>query len=122
MKNISVIGSGTMGNGIVHTFAQFGYNVSLIDISEEAVKKALSTINKNLSRMVSKEKITEEDKKSTLDRIITYNSIKDGIKDADLVVEAFGGTLAGEMVGEDMVDHLLDGCLAADMGDWVISI
>ena len=88
MKNIAVIGAGTMGNGIVHTFAQFGYNVSLIDISEDALKKAIATIDKNLSRMVSKEKITEDDKKSTLDRIITFNSIKEGIKDADLVVEA----------------------------------
>lgn len=88
MKNIAVIGAGTMGNGIVHTFAQFGYNVSLIDISEEAIEKAIATIDKNLTRMVSKEKITEEDKISTLDRIITFNSIKEGIKDADLVVEA----------------------------------
>jgi len=88
MKNIAVIGAGTMGNGIVHTFAQFGYNVSLIDISEEALKKAIATIDKNLSRMVTKEKISEEDKKSTLDRISTFGSIKEGIKDADLVVEA----------------------------------
>ena len=88
MKNIAVIGAGTMGNGIVHTFAQFGYNVSLIDISEEAIEKAIATIDKNLTRMVSKEKITEEDKISTLDRIITFNSIKEGIEDADLVVEA----------------------------------
>ena len=88
MKNIAVIGAGTMGNGIVHTFSQFGYNVSLIDISEEALVKALATIDKNLSRMISKEKITEEDKKSTLDRISTFNSIKEGVKGADLVVEA----------------------------------
>lgn len=88
MKNIAVIGAGTMGNGIVHTFSQFGYNVSLIDISEEALKKAIATIDKNLSRMVSKEKITEEDKNSTLDRISTFNSIKEGVKGADLVVEA----------------------------------
>lgn len=88
MKNIAVIGAGTMGNGIVHTFAQFGYNVSLIDISEEALKKALTTIDKNLTRMVGKEKISEEDKKSTLDRIITFTSLKEGIKDTDLVVEA----------------------------------
>ncbi len=88
MKNIAVIGAGTMGNGIVHTFAQFGYNVSLIDISEDAIEKAISTIDKNLSRMVSKEKISEEDKNITLDRINTFNSIKEGVKDADLVVEA----------------------------------
>jgi len=88
MELIAVIGAGTMGNGIVHTFAQFGYKVSLIDISEDALKKAIATIDKNLSRMVSKEKITEDDKNSTLDRITTFNSIKEGIKDADLVVEA----------------------------------
>jgi len=88
MENIAVIGAGTMGNGIVHTFAQFGYNVSLIDISEDALSKALATIDKNLSRMVKKERITEEDKKATLSRIHVFSSIQKGVKDADLVVEA----------------------------------
>ncbi|MCH1473071.1 MAG: 3-hydroxyacyl-CoA dehydrogenase NAD-binding domain-containing protein, partial [Bacteroidia bacterium] len=66
MKNISVIGSGTMGNGIAHVFAQNGYSVSLIDIKEEALERALSTISKNLDRMISKEKIKASDKETTL--------------------------------------------------------
>ncbi|HET8753986.1 MAG TPA: 3-hydroxyacyl-CoA dehydrogenase NAD-binding domain-containing protein, partial [Salinimicrobium sp.] len=66
MKHIAVIGAGTMGNGIAHTFAQFGYKTQLIDISEKSLEKGLQTISKNLDRMVSKEKITEADKKQTL--------------------------------------------------------
>jgi len=88
MKNIAVIGAGTMGNGIAHTFAQFGYNVQLIDISETALTKGLATIAKNLDRMVAKEKITEEDKENTLANITTYTSIKEGVQYASLVVEA----------------------------------
>ena len=67
MKNIAVIGAGTMGNGIAHVFAQNGYNVNLIDVSEEALQKAMTTISKNLDRMVNKEKITvlEKEKHST---------------------------------------------------------
>lgn len=88
MKNIAVIGSGTMGNGIAHVFAQHGYSVSLIDISEEALKKALITIEKNLDRQVAKQTLTEEGKKSTLSNIKTFTQIKDGVASADLVVEA----------------------------------
>lgn len=88
MKNISVIGSGTMGNGIAHVFAQNDYNVSLIDISTEALEKAIATIGKNLDRQVAKEKITEADKINTLKNISTYTSIPEGVKSADLVVEA----------------------------------
>ncbi|CAM1346781.1 3-hydroxybutyryl-CoA dehydrogenase [Tenacibaculum crassostreae] len=88
MKNIAVIGAGTMGNGIAHTFAQFGYNVQLIDISQAALDKGLATITKNLDRMVAKEKITEDDKNNTLNNITTYTSIKDGVQYASLVVEA----------------------------------
>ena len=88
MKNIAVIGSGTMGNGIAHTFAQFGYNVQLIDISQPALDKAIATITKNLDRMVSKEKITDADKTATLNNITTYTSIKEGVQYASLVVEA----------------------------------
>jgi len=88
MKNIAVIGAGTMGNGIAHTFAQFGYSVNLIDISQESLNKGLSTISKNLDRMVSKEKISETDKENTLGNITTFTAIKDGVSDADLVVEA----------------------------------
>lgn len=88
MKNISVIGSGTMGNGIAHVFAQSGFNVSLIDINEAALEKAIATISKNLDRMVQKEKISEADKDSTLNNITTFTSTEDGVKSADLVVEA----------------------------------
>ena len=88
MKNIAVIGSGTMGNGIAHVFAQYGYSVSLIDISADALKKALSTIEKNLDRQVSKQAITEDTKKKALSLINTFTELKEGLQNADLVVEA----------------------------------
>ena len=88
MKNIAVIGSGTMGNGIAHTFAQFGFQVQLIDISKAALDKGIATITKNLDRMVAKEKISEADKKKTLSNITTFTSIKEGVQYASLVVEA----------------------------------
>ena len=88
MKNIAVIGSGTMGNGIAHTFAQFGYKVSLIDISQEALNKGLATISKNLDRMVTKGAITQAEKENTLKNIYGFTTIKDGVSNADLVVEA----------------------------------
>ncbi|RSC92638.1 3-hydroxybutyryl-CoA dehydrogenase [Tenacibaculum singaporense] len=88
MKNIAVIGAGTMGNGIAHTFAQFGYNVQLIDISQAALDRGFATITKNLDRMVAKEKITEDDKNNTLNNITTHTSIKEGVQNTSLVVEA----------------------------------
>ena len=88
MKNIAVIGAGTMGNGIAHTFAQFGYNVSLIDVAQASLEKGLSTIEKNLDRQVAKGSISEDDKKNTLSNITTFTSIKEGVKNVDLVVEA----------------------------------
>ena len=88
MENIAVIGAGTMGNGIAHTFAQSGFNVQLIDISENSLAKAIITITKNLDRMVAKERISEDDKKNTLANISTYTSVKEGVKNASLVVEA----------------------------------
>jgi len=88
MKNISVIGAGTMGNGIAHTFAQSGYNVNLIDVSQNALDKAIKTITKNLDRMVQKEKISENDKTQTLENISTHIDLKSGVSNADLVVEA----------------------------------
>jgi len=88
MKNIAVIGAGTMGNGIAHTFAQFDYKVQLIDLSENSLKKGMATITKNLDRMVAKERITEEDKQRTLNNITTYTSLQEGVKYASLVVEA----------------------------------
>ncbi len=88
MKNISVIGSGTMGNGIAHTFAQHGYSVSLVDLSQPNLEKALATIGKNLDRQVQKGLITEEGKSATLNNIKTFTALKDGVSSADLVVEA----------------------------------
>lgn len=88
MNNIAVIGSGTMGNGIAHLFAQNGYKVTLIDISQDALNKALLTIGKNLDRQISKELIFAEDKLSTLGNITTTTEISSGVKNADLVVEA----------------------------------
>jgi len=88
MKNITVIGAGTMGNGIAHTFAQKDFNVNLVDISADALKRALATISKNLDRMVKKERITETDKENTLTNITTYTNIQEGVKGVDLVVEA----------------------------------
>ena len=88
MKYIAVIGAGTMGNGIAHTFAQFNYNVHLIDISEAALQKGLATISKNLDRMVAKEKISENDKNATLANITTFTVIADGVANVDLVIEA----------------------------------
>lgn len=88
MKNIAVIGAGTMGNGIAHVFAQNNFNVNLIDISEDALTKGLNTIIKNLDRLLVKEKITEEIKNKTLQNINTFTSISEGVKNVDLVVEA----------------------------------
>ena len=75
MKNIAVIGAGTMGNGIAHTFAQSGFKVNLIDISEASLERGLATISKNLDRMVAKEKITENDKAETLGNITTFTNL-----------------------------------------------
>lgn len=88
MKNIAVIGSGTMGNGIAHVCAQSGYSVSLIDISEKALEKALATITANLDRMIAKGTITAEVKTSTLANIKTYTQLKEGVKNANLAIEA----------------------------------
>ena len=89
MKKIAVIGAGTMGNGIAHTFAQKNYQVTLIDVNEQSLEKAVSTISKNLDRMVSKDKISESEKSQTLANIQTSTEInKDVLSGTDLVVEA----------------------------------
>jgi 3-hydroxybutyryl-CoA dehydrogenase len=88
MNNIAVIGAGTMGNGIAHTFAQSGFTVKLIDVSEKSLDKGMATIAGNLDRMVAKGSITEEDKHKTIGNIITYTDLKDGVAGVDLVVEA----------------------------------
>jgi len=88
MKNVAVIGAGTMGNGIAHTFAQSGFKVQLIDISEASLKKGIDTISKNLDRMVAKERITKSQKEETLKNITTFTSINEGVEYASLVIEA----------------------------------
>lgn len=88
MENITVIGAGTMGNGIAHVFAQSGFKVTLVDISDKALEKAIATITKNLDRMINKEKISAQDKENTLNNISTNNSIQSGVKNAELIVEA----------------------------------
>ena len=88
MKNIAIIGAGTMGNGIAHVFAQNSYKVHLIDISEDALVKGITTITKNLDRLILKEKITLQIKEQTLANIETFTSIIEGVKNSDLVVEA----------------------------------
>jgi 3-hydroxybutyryl-CoA dehydrogenase len=88
MKNIAVIGAGTMGNGIAHVFAQSGFTVSLIDISQNSLDKAIATITKNLDRLLAKERITEEVRNNTLANITTYTEMAEGVKNVELVVEA----------------------------------
>lgn len=88
MNNITVIGAGTMGNGIAHVFAQTGFQVTLVDISQDALDRALATIGKNLDRMIKKEKISEADKAATLGRLGTSTDLAAGVSAADLVVEA----------------------------------
>ena len=88
MKNVAVIGAGTMGNGIAHVFAQFGYQVNLIDVSEAALERAVATIAKNLDRQVAKGGITEADKTQTLSNLHTFSAMAEGVKGVELVVEA----------------------------------
>lgn len=114
MKNIAVIGSGTMGNGIAHTFAQFGYKVALIDISEAALEKGLATIGKNLDRMVAKGAITEADKAATLGNITKFTDLKSGISNADLIVEAATENMDLKLkIFKDMDEYAPANCILA---------
>lgn len=88
IKNIAVIGSGTMGNGIAHVFAQFGYRVALIDVNAQALEKAIVTITKNIDRQIAKGTLTEADKAKLLAGIKTFTKLEEGVKEADLVIEA----------------------------------
>lgn len=88
MKNICVIGAGTMGNGIAHVFAMQGFQVQLVDISDAALQKAIQTIDKNLDRMVQKGSIDAAQKEATLGRLNTSTSLEDACRQADLIVEA----------------------------------
>jgi 3-hydroxybutyryl-CoA dehydrogenase len=114
MKNITVIGAGTMGNGIAHVFAQYGYSVTLVDVSENALKKAIDTIAKNLDRMVAKEKITAADKDATMARLATSSDLKAGVKSADLVVEAATENVDLKCkIFREMDEHAPDGAILA---------
>ncbi len=88
MKHITVIGSGTMGNGIAHTFAQCGYSVNLVDINDEALKKAMATISKNMDRQVQKGNLIEADKEKAIQNIICFTDLEKAVSQADLVIEA----------------------------------
>ncbi|MCT4285917.1 3-hydroxybutyryl-CoA dehydrogenase [Elizabethkingia anophelis] len=87
-KNIVVIGAGTMGNGIAHTFAQTGFKVNLVDVSQEALDRGIKTITTNLDRIIAKGNLTEEEKANTLANISTFTALEDAVKGADLIVEA----------------------------------
>ena len=108
MKHIGVIGAGTMGNGIAHVFAQSGYSVRLIDLSEPALEKALATISKNLDRMVTKEKISETDKINTLNNIETFTNMSSAVKGLDLVVEAATENMDIKLKIFSQLDELCD--------------
>src|SRR6185436_11149071 len=88
IKNVSVVGAGTMGNGIAHVFAQSGFKVSLVDVNPSQLQRAMDTINKNLDRQLTKGTITEDQKKATLANIAVFSIIAEGVKEAQLVVEA----------------------------------
>ena len=88
MKNIVVIGAGTMGNGIAHTFAQTGFKVNLVDVSQEALDKGIATITKNLDRIIIKGNLTAEQKEGTLNNISTFTNLRDCATNADIIVEA----------------------------------
>ena len=88
MKKIAVIGAGTMGNGIAHVFAQNGFEVNLIDMQQAALDKAMQTIAKNLDRQIAKAVISADDKQKTLEQITCLTSLKEGVQDCDLVIEA----------------------------------
>lgn len=114
MKFISVIGAGTMGNGIAHVFAQSGFTVNLIDVNAAQLQKALTTIDKNLDRQVAKGTLTAEQKNATLANITTVNSIADGVKNAELVVEAATeNTDLKLQIFKQVDEHAPEGCILA---------
>ncbi len=114
MKNISVIGAGTMGNGIAHVFAQNGFAVNLVDVNAGQLQKALTTIDKNLDRQVSKGTLTAEQKTTTLGNITTVDNIPEGVKNADLVVEAATENTHLKLeIFKQMDAHSPEGCILA---------
>ncbi|MBL0181636.1 MAG: 3-hydroxybutyryl-CoA dehydrogenase [Chitinophagaceae bacterium] len=114
IKNVSVIGAGTMGNGIAHVFAQSGFNVNLVDVNASQLQRAMDTINKNLDRQLAKGTITEEQKRSTLANIATFSVVAEGVKDANLVVEAATENIELKLTIFEQIDtYAPAGCILA---------
>jgi 3-hydroxybutyryl-CoA dehydrogenase len=114
MKNIVVIGAGTMGNGIAHVFAMTGYSVNLVDISADALNRAMATISKNLDRMVAKGSLTEDEKAVTLANITTNTDLSSAAKNADLIVEAATENVDLKLkIFKQMDEHAPVGCILA---------
>lgn len=114
MKNIVVIGAGTMGNGIAHTFAQSGFQVSLVDVKQDNLDKALKTITTNLDRIIAKGNLTEEEKANTLGNITTFTDLKDAAPNADLIVEAATENLDLKLKIFTQIDELApENCILA---------
>ena len=114
IKNIAVIGAGTMGNGIAHVFAQNGFKVNLIDVNAAQLENAIITIGKNLDRQVSKATITEEHKKITLENIVTVSDVELGVQNAHLVIEAATENTALKLKIFQQIDEAAPlGCILA---------
>ena len=114
MKNICVIGAGTMGNGIAHVFAQSGFRVALVDVSQDQLNKALATITKNFDRQVTKGTITTEIKENALKNIFTNSSLAAGVKDAELVVEAATENISLKLeIFKQIDEYAPQGCILA---------
>ncbi|MBK7376379.1 MAG: 3-hydroxybutyryl-CoA dehydrogenase [Ferruginibacter sp.] len=114
IKNVSVIGAGTMGNGIAHVFAQSGFTVSLVDVNPSQLQRAMDTIHKNLDRQLAKGSITEDQKRSTLANISITSVISEGVKDANLVVEAATENVELKLSIFEQIDtHAPAGCILA---------
>ena len=114
MKNIVVIGAGTMGNGIAHTFAQSGFAVSLVDVNQNSLDKAIQTITTNLDRIIAKGNLTEEEKANTLANITTFTDLKEATQNADLIVEAATENLDLKLKIFTQIDQLApENCILA---------
>jgi 3-hydroxybutyryl-CoA dehydrogenase len=114
IKNVSVIGAGTMGNGIAHVFAQAGFSVNLIDVNSAQLEKAIATIGKNFDRQIAKGTLTEENKKAALDNITSVTDLAEGVKNADLVVEAATENVDLKLkIFKSMDEAAPEGCILA---------
>jgi 3-hydroxybutyryl-CoA dehydrogenase len=114
MKKVAVIGAGTMGNGIAHVFAQNGFTVNLIDVSKEQLEKAIATIGKNFDRQISKGSISQDVKQNALGNITTVTTIVEGVKEAELVVEAATENVELKLnIFRQLDEHAPAGCILA---------